>query len=89
MAHYHRLLFPNAFFGLGNDRQPSYWNAANAIHRTLNHRLDRGAHLLMFGEEAREYALTVSFAGSHKYTHWSNGNSHRPQSMLHLALCSG
>ena len=47
----HRLLFPNAFFGLGNDRQPSYWNAANAIHRTLNHRPDRGAHLLMFGEE--------------------------------------
>jgi hypothetical protein len=33
--------------------------------------------------------LTVSFAGCHKYTHWSNGNSHRPQSMLHLALCSG
>ena len=68
-------------------RRPSYRNAANAIHRTVSHRPDRSAHLLTFGEEEREYALAVSFAGCHKYTHWSNGNSHRPQSMLHLALC--
>src|ERR1022692_2426263 len=79
----------NSVFGLGRYRRPTYRNAANDIHRTLNHRPDRSAQLLMFGEEECEYALAVRFAGCHKYTHWSNGNSRRPQSMLHVALCSG
>ena len=70
-------------------RRPSNRNAANDLHRALGHRPEGNAHLLAFGEDEREYALTVRFAGCHQYTHGNDGNSRGQRSMLHLALSNG
>ena len=71
------------------DRRQSYRNAADDLHRTVGQSPVGSAHLLPFGKEERENALTVTFAGCQECTHGNNDNSHLTQSMLHSALCSG